>query len=93
MVPHKLICPPLMKVPKDAWKRGIEDVVIVQYTIDKSGRIENLVVLDAENGDYFAKTALAMVSDFKYRSGSGGKSSPAVILLPAGTTLYAGVCF
>lgn len=46
---------------------GIEGVVVVQFTIDKSGRTENIVVLEAENGDYFAKTALAMVDDFKYR--------------------------
>ena len=53
--------------PSRAASRGIEGWVIMQFTIDKLGRVIDPVVIDAQPQGFFEREALRAVKRYKYR--------------------------
>lgn len=62
---------PIMKVPPEypnrMLSRGIEGWVLVEYTVDKLGRVQAPRVIDAQPGSGFNTSALRAVMRYKYR--------------------------
>lgn len=62
---------PIVKVepnyPQRALRRGVEGYVVVEFTVNKRGRVENPRVVEADPEDIFNKAALEAARKFKYR--------------------------
>lgn len=62
---------PIMKVPPEypnrMLSRGIEGWVLVEFTVDKLGRVQAPRVIDAQPGSGFNTSALRAVMRYKYR--------------------------
>ncbi len=62
---------PIVKVapvyPNRARTRGIEGFVLVSFTVDEKGRVQDPKVLDAQPRGVFERVALDAVRKFKYR--------------------------
>lgn len=62
---------PIVKVepnyPQRALRRGIEGYVVVEFTVNKRGRVEDPRVVEADPEDMFDKAALEAARKFKYR--------------------------
>ena len=62
---------PIMKVPPEypnrMLSRGIEGWVLVEFTVDKLGRVQAPRVVDAQPGSGFNVSALRAVMRYKYR--------------------------
>lgn len=62
---------PIVKVaptyPRRAQSRGIEGYVILEFTVDKSGKVTNPRVVEAEPPGIFDHAALEAVKKFKYK--------------------------
>lgn len=62
---------PITKVqavyPRRAMQRGIQGYVIVEFTVNKTGAVQNPVVLEANPQGIFEQAALDAVVKFKYK--------------------------
>ena len=62
---------PIVKVapvyPRRAADRGIEGYVILEFTVTKTGTVQNPVVVEADPPNYFERAAIQAAQKFKYK--------------------------
>ncbi len=54
--------------PRKAQRRGVEGWVLLNFTIEKSGKLKNANILEASPEGYFEKATLSMVNSYNMRS-------------------------
>lgn len=73
---------PIVKVqpnyPQRALRRGIEGYVVVEFTVNKQGRVENPRVVEADPDGVFNRAAMDAARKFKYRPKTIGGEPVAV---------------
>jgi len=62
---------PIVKVapqyPRRAAKKGIEGYVVVEFTVNKLGAVQDVIVLEAEPVNVFNRAAISAAKKFKYK--------------------------
>lgn len=62
---------PIVKVapqyPRRAAQKGIEGYVVVEFTVNKLGAVQDVVVIEAEPANIFNRAAISAAKKFKYK--------------------------
>ncbi len=56
--------------PRRAQSRGIEGYCIVEYTVNREGNTQDLVIVECDPEGYFESASIRAAEKFKYKPGT-----------------------